>query len=113
MNEFVKWEDILSSGTKVYFSTLAIPDIKRSSLNREVTSLQLASGLFVDIEWNDDEQKYVVTLYRDNYEDWIVQPCCDNPSDVLQTVKTIEDQYGIITAAALRSASSNTADCSC
>ena len=89
----VNWTEILPPSASVSYSSLAIPDVERDALNRDIAEIKLPSGIVIDVEWCEDDKNYVVTLFRDDYEDMIVQSPCDSVSDVVETVKTLAYEY--------------------
>ena len=89
----IDWTVILPSSVSVSYSSLTIPDVERDALNIDIADIRLPSGFLIDVEWREDEKKYVVTLFRDEYEDFIVQLRCDSVSDVIEEVKALAYEY--------------------
>ena len=89
----VNWTEILPPSASISYSSLAISDVERDALNRDIAEIKLPSGIVIDVEWREEAKKYVVTLFRDEYEDFIVQLRCDSVSDVIEAVKTLAYEY--------------------
>ena len=89
----VNWSEILPPSASVSYSSLTIPDVERDALNRDIAEIKLPSGIVIDVEWREDDKNYIVTLFRDVYEDMIVQSPCDSVSDVIEVVKTLAYEY--------------------
>ncbi len=89
----VNWMDFLPPSASVSYSSLAIPDVERDALNRDIAEIKLPSGIVLDVEWCEDDKNYVVTLFRGEYEDMIVQTPCDSVSDVIEVVKSLAYEY--------------------
>lgn len=57
------WKHVLPESANVIFSNLKLPDSERCSLNAEIAEIHFASGTGVFIEWSDEEECYLVTLF--------------------------------------------------
>lgn len=104
----IDWSAILPSTASVTFSSLAIPD-SRDSFTRDVAEIRLPRNLVIDVEWCEDDRKYFVTLFREDYDDIIVQVPCDSPSEVVEMVKTLAEQHS--EGSILTSSSYETIEC--
>jgi len=89
----VNWTEILPPSASVSYSSLTIPDVERDALNRDIAEIRLSSGFVIDVEWREDDKQYVVNLFRDEYENFIVRLRCDSVSDVIEEVKTLAYEY--------------------
>lgn len=93
----VDWESVAPKAT-VVFSSLAIPDCPRCSLNADVAELRLASGLTIDIEKPSEHRPYIVTLYRNDIEEFMLQCGITTSEDVVTLVKWLVEEYGARTS---------------
>jgi hypothetical protein len=89
----IDWNQIFGDRVDVDFSSLEIPDV-RDEFDRNVAQLRVGDAYILDIAWNNEEREYVITLFRDAFENPISQECCANPSDVIQRVSAIVDFLG-------------------
>ena len=62
-------------------------------MDRDIAEIKLPSGIVIDVEWCEDDKKYIVTLFRYEYEDMIVQTPCDSVSDVIEEVKNLAYEF--------------------
>lgn len=90
----VNWYDHLPTTTKVSFSNLCIPDIRKSSLERNVAELILPNGVVVDIEWSLENNNYILTFFIDNFEEPLMTGYSDTPEIVINTIKEYWNSYG-------------------
>jgi len=97
----VDWTPILAGRGTVDYSSLEIPE-ERDDFERDVAQLRLRGGSIVDIGWDVEAAKYVVTVYRDTFENPSAEVECSTASDVLETVRRLIDDLD----SPLRSASS-------
>lgn len=97
--KLVDWSQVVpNTRIRVLYSTLSVPDVERSRLNKEVAQLEIPSGWFIDVEWCEDDEVYVVTLFKDEFEDYLVQPSCSSPSEVIETIVDLVHQRSSISA---------------
>jgi hypothetical protein len=86
----VDWTAILDGRGTVDFSSLEIPE-ERDEFERDVAQLRLRGGSIIDIGWDFDAAKYVVTVYRDTFENPSAEVECLTASDVVETVRRLID----------------------
>jgi len=87
----VDWTAILDGRGTVDFSSLEIPE-ERDEFERDVAQLRLRGGSIIDIGWNFDAAKYVVTVYRDTFENPSAEVECSTASDVVEWVRRLIDE---------------------
>src|SRR5687767_3168020 len=86
----VDWTRIIP-GTEVTFSTLAIPD-ERDEFDVDVAQFRLSDRTVLDVEWDNDERRYALTVFQGEYENQLEELRCDTPSEVIESVKAIVDR---------------------
>jgi hypothetical protein len=89
----VNWSNFLPDCASVTFSSLAIPDVERSGLNRDIAEIALPAGRFIDVEWCDDNGQYRITPFQDVFECELYAISCDTPSEVVEWVKYLAEDY--------------------
>ena len=89
--KLVDWSKILPSSATVMYSSLEDPDVERDALNRDVAAIRMESGIFVDVEWNDEHGMYVVTAFTEEYEKPIEQLRCKRVNEVIEEVKRLSE----------------------
>src|SRR5437868_1768686 len=73
----VDWKKALSPSLarliSVGYSSLQIPEMPHW-LDRDIAQLSIdQGGLSIDIEWSGETEKFIVTLYRHEYENQLAQ----------------------------------------
>jgi len=86
----IDWTGILAGRGTVDFSSLEIPE-SRDEFETDVAQLSLHRGFFIDVGWNSDTARYVVTLFRDTFENALAEVECSTPSDVVEAVRQLID----------------------
>jgi hypothetical protein len=87
----VDWAPILAGRGTVDFSSLEIPEA-RDEFERDVAQIRLRGGSIIDIGWDFDKAKYVITVFRDTFENPSNEVECSTASDVVEWVKRLIDE---------------------
>ena len=84
----IDWSAILGSRATVDYSSLENPD-RRDEFEPDVAQFRLADGSLIDVTWVFDTSRFVVTHFRDSYENPIAEIECETPSDVVEAVRQL------------------------
>jgi len=84
----VNWNNILPRNVNftISYSSLSIP-ANQDSLDVDIAEIVLDDNIVVDVEWDDQEQRYYVTMFRDDYDNQILQRVVKSASEVVDVVR--------------------------
>ena len=84
---YVDWTNIfpICWQAQIVFSSLARPPY-RNVADANVVAIELPGGLFIDVEWVRKLNRFVVTLYRDDFDEPIKVAEAENIYDVIGSV---------------------------
>lgn len=101
----IDWSTILGTRCEVIYSSLSREE-SRDEFDDSVALLKLSSGYHIDILWHDESKKYVVTLFKDEFEKFEQQVEVATANDVIEEVCDLGARY----APRLATSSASTSD---
>lgn len=85
------WKSQLGNDIEVAYSSLEI-DHQPHFGDGDVALLLLPNGRGIDVAWSDAQERFVVTLFQDEYDNEVQCVVCDDFREVVATVKQFYEQ---------------------
>lgn len=88
----VAWN--LPDDVTVVYSSLMIPDCERDELNREIAAFRMGDGLNLDVEWDSESSRYIITLFKEDIESPLIpEISVQEPREVKEMVEQLAVKY--------------------